>query len=110
MLRYMKHCGAESLDICQGGFREKRGALEQIVALQECVLAAKSRQKKPRVVYLDIKGAYDSVCRPLLWRKMRRAGFEPASLRLLELLFNRTECAVMLHGKRSRWFRCESGV
>lgn len=57
------------LSMAQGGFRPNRSCLDQAVTLHEIMRAANDGKSRPIIALLDIKKAYDSVPRPLLWQK-----------------------------------------
>lgn len=110
ILLHLKKEGLPRLDVCQGGFRERRGTLEQVSSLQEAIQMLKARREERWIAFLDIKGAYDSVCRPLMWRACLRLGMDEALIRVLSSLFDRSESTVLIQGYRSRWFPCRAGV
>ena len=56
----------------QGGFRTKRGCIEQIFVLKEVIRMR--RGKKTYCCFIDIKKADDIVWRDGLWQKMRELG------------------------------------
>jgi hypothetical protein len=74
----------EPLDIRQGGFRRMRGTLEQVACLHDAIRHwATFTKGKVQLAFLDIKAAYDSVHRPILWNAVRERG---ASQRLVSVL------------------------
>lgn len=71
----------------------------------------KSATKKPPcVAYLDIKAAYDSVPRQLLWKKCSAKRLSPAVVACLEQLFDGNESFVTINGVNSRSFYHPAGV
>ncbi|CDH61347.1 hypothetical protein RO3G_14949 [Lichtheimia corymbifera JMRC:FSU:9682] len=57
-----------ALDIAQGGFRAQRGALDQAFNLQALMHQHREiHNQDPVVAFLDIKSAYDSVDRSVIW-------------------------------------------
>lgn len=62
-------------------------------------------------VFLDIRAAYDSVDRKILWRKCRDRGLpDPVLLDLLRALFDNNEAFVAIAGRTSDRFRLLAGV
>lgn len=61
---------APGLDPVQGGFRENRSTLDSALALHElCRQRTVDHHGEPPVLcFLDIKQAYDTVHRPVIWR------------------------------------------
>jgi hypothetical protein len=101
----------EPLDISQGGFREGRSTLDQIAALDETIRQRKEATgKSPIVAYLDIKAAYDTVDRRLLWRKLEEKGLPGAWIKMLRGMFDANESKVRIEGRKTRAFRNEMGL
>lgn len=93
----------EPLDIAQGGFREKRSTLEDVVALHETIVQRKaSTGKYPIVAYLDIKAAYDTVHRRRLWHILREKGTSLGMIATLKALFDCNTSRVGIMGATSR--------
>ena len=77
--KILEHClkqtlldGSPPSDIAQGGFRESRSALDQALCLQElCLLHKKEHGTPPVLVFLDIKSAYDTVDRRIIWEAIK---------------------------------------
>ena len=79
--------------------------------LGELIAACKKRYKKtPCVAYLDIKTAYDSVPRHLLWKKCSAKGLSPAVVACLEQLFDGNDSFVTINGVNSRSFHHPAGL
>ena len=54
----------------QGGFRVKRSTTEQIFILKETIQGRRRGKKSTFGCFLDIRKAYDTVCREGLWERM----------------------------------------
>ena len=101
----------EPLHVFQGGFRKKRGTLDQVSALQETITSFKAEHKRPgNLCFLDIKAAYDSVDRNILYSKLLKRGLEPSLLNLIYSLFEKNTSSVILGNHQSRAFRNEVGL
>jgi len=99
------------LHIAQGGFRERRSALDLVASLQETIYPRKKRLKRwPVLAFLDIKAAYDSVDRALLWSKLVRRGVDPSLMRTFAFLFDSNESSVAIKGMRSERFANQTGL
>ncbi len=58
----------------QAGFRPKLSTVHQLFSLQHFI-DHQTAQKAPLFCcFLDLVGAYDKVCRPLLWAALQRLG------------------------------------
>ncbi|KAG0975272.1 hypothetical protein G6F28_012968 [Rhizopus arrhizus] len=102
---------APPLDIVQGGFRRRRSALDQALCLHElCRQHAEDHFGEPPVLaFLDIKSAYDTVDRAVIWRALETHVAEPM-LGILQSLFDNVSVQVLLGGHSSRSFWPRTGV
>lgn len=92
----------EPLNISQGGFRKGRSTVDQVASLQEALLQASRRlDRAPVLAFLDIKAAYDSVDRLILWKKMKDKGMAPWLVSLLKALYDNCASQVTVGGRRS---------
>jgi hypothetical protein len=78
-----------------------------IIVLQEAMLKLK---KKIHVAFLDIKAAYDSVDRRILWRRCLNRGICPDAVDVLKQLFDHNSSQVVVNGRKSNPFYIEAGV
>jgi hypothetical protein len=93
--------------LTQGGFRTNHCCNDMIIVLQETTLKYKSNL---HTAFLDIRAAYDSVDRRILWRRCRNRGLSSECIDLLKELFDHNSGQVVVGGKRSQPFHIESGV
>ncbi|KAG0895270.1 hypothetical protein G6F33_013670 [Rhizopus arrhizus] len=102
---------APSLDPVQGGFRHSRSALDQALCLNElCRQHAIDHHGEPPVLaFLDIKSAYDTVDRAIIWRALETY-ISPALLGLLQCLFDKVSIEVLVSGFTSPAFWPRTGV
>ena len=100
----------EPLSVEQGGFRAKRGTLEQIAVLQEWIVQARFAKTQRLMAFLDIKAAYDSVDRSKLWDKCTNRGLSIDMVHILQGLFDDNSAFVAIAGRRSAPFHLEAGV
>ena len=70
------HSFSPSIDIVQGGFRVQRSALDQALCLHELCFRHRldHNNTSPVLAFLDIKSAYDTVDRAIIW-----CALEPAA-------------------------------
>ena len=98
------------LDVAQGGFRKGRSSLDLVFAL-DSILKEQIRKKQPCFqAFLDIKGAYDSVNREILWKKCEQKDIRGPKLKLLKSMFDHAEVAVRINGKQSRYVKMGRGL
>jgi Reverse transcriptase (RNA-dependent DNA polymerase) len=101
----------QSTHLSQGGFREKRGTLDQVCALHELIIQHKHRKKRPPIVaFLDIKAAYDSVDRRFLYQALERMGLPDTMIRVIRALSEGNRSRVVTSGRESSEFSHRAGV
>jgi Reverse transcriptase (RNA-dependent DNA polymerase) len=99
------------MNMSQGGFREKRGTLDQVCALHEMIIQHKRRTKRlPIVAFLDIKAAYDSVDRRFLYQALERMGLPSSMIQVIRALSEGNHSRVVVNGRESREFSHRAGV
>jgi hypothetical protein len=98
------------LSVEQGGFRLGRSTLDQCAALQQVVSRGKMEGRPVGMAFMDIRAAYDTVDRQLLWRKCAARGMTPAMLAVLRGLFDRNESCVAVAGQLSSFFGNRLGL
>ena len=84
----------------QGGFRERRSTLDQAAVLQQ-VMTTRYGGYPTLVVFLDIKAAYDSVDRQLLWGCCTRMGIPDGVIKMLRGMFDHNISRVVIDGSGS---------
>jgi hypothetical protein len=84
----MEHCLAPilyqqspSIDLAQGGLRVRRSSLDQALCLHEMIQIHRRRHgTDPVLAFLDIKAAYDTVDRNVIWSAFHEAQAPPPLL------------------------------
>ena len=94
----------------QGGFREQRSTLDQAAVLQQVLTARYKDRKSTVVAFLDIKAAYDSVDRHMLWICCKRAGIPDPVVRMLCSMFDHNSSRVVIDGFEGEWFPNSVGL
>jgi hypothetical protein len=102
---------APPLDNVQGGFRAHRSTLDQALVLNElCRQHTIDHDFQPPILcFLDIKQAYDSVDRNIIWRALETHVSDPM-LGILQSLFDNVHIEVLLAGTKSSTFWPSTGV
>ena len=99
-----------ALSPMQGGFRENRSTLDQVATLQQ-LMTPRYKAKDPSLIaFLDIKAAYDSVDRQLLWAACKRAGISDPLVRMLSGMFDSSQSRVVVDGSAGKWFPNHVGL
>jgi hypothetical protein len=111
--KIFEHCLARFLTVAagpmhfsQGGFRSDHCCSDMIATLHEVL----HKKKNIHVAFLDIKAAYDSVDRTILWNRCRGRGFSDGTIRILKRLFDHNSAQVAINGKRSQPFGIRAGL
>jgi len=97
---------AGPMHFSQGGFRSDHCCNDMIATLHEVL----SRHQDMHVAFLDIKAAYDSVDRVILWNRCRERSFSDEIIRILQRLFDHNSAQVAVNGKNSRPFGIKAGL
>ncbi|CAO3594863.1 unnamed protein product [Absidia cylindrospora] len=99
-----------AFDIAQGGFRPQRSTLDQVLCLTElCRLHLRHHKQPPVLAFLDIKSAYDTVDRQIIWNALAPTT-PPSLLRLLQHLFDDVRIEFLLQNHQSPRFSPVTGV
>ena len=100
-----------ALDVAQGGFRQQRSALDQALCLHDLMRAYRQRHNHyPVVVFLDIKAAYDTVDRRIIWQSMLASSAPLSLVSLLANMFDDVSVSVMMQNVKSSPFVPATGV
>ena len=112
--KLMEHCLLKYVNLkvgpsflTQGGLRSNHCCNDMVLVLHE---AASKYKSELHTAFLDIKAAYDSVDRRILWRRCRNRGLPYDAVELLKEFFDHNSGQVVVGGKRSQAFHIESGV
>jgi hypothetical protein len=91
----------------QGGFRHNRSTYDQIFILHEALV----RNKETIAIFLDIKAAYDTVDRRILWTILSRDfDFSNIEIMMLRSLFDLNVSMLVLKGKLSEAIKNLQGL
>ena len=71
----------------QAGFRRGRGCIEQIFVMRQLAERMIEKGKKLCAVFVDLKKAYDKVCREELWKALRKYGVSSGLLRVIKSMY-----------------------
>ena len=96
----------------QAGFRQERGARDQITNLR--ILMHKAREHQQLLplymCFVDFKKAFDSISHDKLWVTMMDMGYPLHLIDLLAKLYRKELAKVKVAGTLSEWFRVKKGV
>jgi hypothetical protein len=83
----------------QTGFRPHLSTEHQLFALQTFIDGSHDSGKPLYSCFLDLKGAYDKVQRPLLWQVLGRLGVHGPMLAALQSMYATASIRVNIHGR-----------
>ena len=86
----------------QAGFRKTRSASDNLFVLNTILSKAKELGQQVHKSFIDITKAYDTVNRPLLWRKMRKMGFSESFVNDIETLYN-DDCIFVIDSTKNEY-------
>ena len=93
----------------QGGFQRQRGPPEHAFTLAEAVRAA-TKRRTVYLLFLDIEKAYDSVIRPILWKRCLDKGIDGPFLASLQAIYFRAVARIDAGGRLLESVPLEVGV
>ena len=94
----------------QNGFRSGRGCEEHIFTLYSILNDRKISRKSTYVCFVDMKKAFDTVRRDLLWYKLQVMGIRGQFLNAVKSLYENVQCTVRVNSLLSPWFDVSAGV
>jgi hypothetical protein len=106
LLRYLTR-KAGPMHFSQGGFRSFHSCNDMIVTLHEALRRSRGQYC---TAFLDIKAAYDSVDREILWTRCAARGISLQIINLLRSMFDQNTAQVLVSGRRSSPFKIKAGV
>ena len=90
-------CEREDLyGIVQYGFRKQRSTTDCVFIIINAIKEAKRKHKTISIAFCDIAKAYDSVCRELLYTKLRSVGFGGKIVSLIRSMYYNDSIRVSL--------------
>lgn len=100
-----------ALDIAQGGFRPQRSPLDQALCLHDLIHDYfLLHHQYPVVAFLDIKAAYDTVDRRVIWQALATSSLPRPILGLLINMFDKVSVSVLIANHNSAAFSPATGV
>ena len=94
----------------QFGFRPGRGTVDAIFVVRQIMEKARERGLRLHFNFIDFKAAFDTIWRKALWMMLNKIGIPNKIVSILKSMYQNTECAVMIEGSISKWFRVDVGV
>jgi hypothetical protein len=108
LLQYTERSGLRAFS--QAGFRPRHSVSHQIFVLQHLLDQQRALRRPMFACFLDLKGAYDRVCRPLLWSVLERVGVQGTMLAAIQGLYATSSIAVQVEGNAGKPLPSVRGV
>ena len=94
----------------QYGFRPGRGTVDAIFIVRQIMEKAREKKIDVHFSFIDFKSAFDTIWQKALWKMLRSIGVENRLVNIIEKLYDETECAVVINGHITEWFKVTVGV
>ena len=88
----------------QYGFRPNRGTIDAIFIVRQLMQKSKERRINCHFHFVDFKSPFDTICRKALRRMMRSIGICNKIVSIIEKMYEKTTCAVIVDGLLTEWF------
>ena len=94
----------------QAGFRKGRSTTDHIFTLHAAVEKHLLKNSKLYVAFIDLKKAYDTVNRSVLWSILIRHGMKGRMIRMLKAVYSTVQACVLCNEGASDFFECVQGL
>ena len=84
--------------------------MRALIGVASTQVEAQGNGKHLYTCFLDLKGAYDRVQRPLLWQLLQRLGVHGVMLRAIQSLYKDSGLTIHINGRRGQTFQSVTGV
>lgn len=108
--RLVTHISEAVLPDSQCGFRKNRSTVDMIFTLKQIQEKCVEQNKDLYIVFIDLKKAFDTVPRDLLWKILTKYGVPPKFLNILQQFQTNMQAKVCIGGLESPSFPVEVGV
>ena len=110
LIERLKRGADKRLRAEQAGCRQGRSTTEQIFILRNIIGQSYEWQSPLVLNFIDFEKAFNSLHRPSLWEIIKAYGIPVKIIRIVQLLYQDSECAVLDNGQASEWFKVNTGV
>ena len=94
----------------QSGFRKGRCAADNLFVLNTIMAKAKECDQHVHQAFIDIKKAYDTISRDILWNKLTSLGFGPVFIQCLKNIYSDDYITSSVGGRKTRPIYLSRGV
>jgi len=109
--RLQKYCEMyDMIDQCQTGFRKGFSTIDNMFVLQCIFDIYRNQKKRIYCAFIDLKRAFDTMNRPMLWSKLMSYNINDKFLDIVKSMFNQAKSRVSVNRSNSGYFPCSIGV
>ena len=94
----------------QNGFRRNRSTIDHLCSFTSLIDTRKKLKQSTFCAFIDLKKAYDTVNRDILWTKMEKLGVNGHILNAFKSLYTSVSSCVRLNGNCTDFFNVNSGL
>lgn len=94
----------------QAGFRPRLSTVHQLFTLQHFIDHQRAQKQPLFCCFVDLKGAYERVSRPLLWEALKRLGISGQMLGAVQSLYENSDVSMNIEGKTGQQLPSKTGV
>lgn len=94
----------------QAGFRKGHSCAHHLFTLRVLVEKARAEQQSLFVCFVDLRKAFDSVPRSLLWKQYEKTGIPSDFIRAVQLMYQHVYVAIRTADGLTEWFMSNLGV
>jgi retron-type reverse transcriptase len=94
----------------QFGFKPKHSTTDALLAIQKAIIDARNRNKYFCVIVLDLRKAFDIICRIILIFKLTKYGFSRITIKLIESYLGNQKQAIYHNSKTSKFASIKQGL
>lgn len=94
----------------QNGFRAERGTVGMIFSARQIQEKCREQHKDLYMIFIDLEKAFDSVCRPGLWKLLLHSGCPSKVVNIIRSFHDGMKARVVDSGTQSDHFPVENGV
>ena len=89
---------------------ENEHIIDHLTSLTTIIECRKAQCKSTFAAFIDLRKAYDSIRRPILWYKLRLLGLNGKLYNSIRALYADTTACIRLNHVHSEWFNVNSGL
>ncbi|XP_052808975.1 uncharacterized protein LOC128237452 [Mya arenaria] len=94
----------------QNGFRKRRSTTDHIMSLYNILDTRKKSRKSTICAFIDVRKAYDTIDRNILWNRLSDLGIGGKMFTALKSIYNTVSSCVRVNSLKTEWFDVDCGL